>query len=79
MRFLLKGNGIHIHIAFLFLTVRFLLFQNSSDPDFTPNMTYSLLLLEMWIVSSKEEGFYIFKLILAFAKLLIEHNWNNQH
>ena len=47
MRFLLKGNGIHIHIAFLFLTVRFLLFQNSSDPDFTSNMTYSLLLLEM--------------------------------
>ena len=31
--FLMTGNWIHIQITFPFLTVRFLLFQNSSDPD----------------------------------------------
>ena len=33
-------------MAFDFLAVRFLLFQNNSDPDVTPNITCLLLLLE---------------------------------
>ena len=36
-----------IYMAFPFLTVQFLLFQNSSDPYIMPNMTYLLLLLEI--------------------------------
>ena len=53
----LKGNWIQIHIAFPFLAVRFFLFQNSSNPDVTPNM----------------KGFYLFNLILTFRNFLEFH------
>ena len=48
MRFSLKGSWIQIHMPFLFVTVRSLLFQNSSNSDVTLNITYLLLLLETW-------------------------------
>ena len=47
MPFSLKSNWIEIHVAFHFLTVQSLLFENSFDHDVTPNMTYLLLLLEI--------------------------------
>ena len=79
IRFSLKGNQFHIHITFPFLTVPFLLFQNSSDPDATPNRTCSLFLLEIRNVNielqvGRGEGLYIFNLILTFTKFLIEYN-----
>ena len=40
MQFLLKGNLIQIHKVFPFLTFQYHLFQNSSDPDVTPNLTF---------------------------------------
>ena len=45
MQFFLKGNWIQIHMVYLFLTLQSRLFQNSSDPDVTPNIIYLLLLL----------------------------------
>ena len=35
----------NIHMVFHFLTAQLYLFQNSSDPDVAPNVTYLLLLL----------------------------------
>ena len=48
MRFSLKGSWIQIHMPFLFVTVRSLLFQNNSNCDVTLNITYLLLLLKTW-------------------------------
>ena len=47
MQLSLKDTLIQIHMSFPFLTVRSLLFQNSSDPDATPKKAYLLLLLEI--------------------------------
>ena len=54
MRFLLKGNWIRIHMVFDFLTVPSFLFQNSSNPNVTPNITYLLRLLEAWNFNAQE-------------------------
>ena len=54
MRFSLKSSWIQILMPFLFLTVRSLLFQNSSDPDVTPNITYLLHLFEIGNCNTKE-------------------------
>ena len=40
MRFSLKGNWIQIYMVFLFLKAQYLLFQNSSDRDVTPSITF---------------------------------------
>ena len=71
MRLSLKNNWIQIHMQFPFVTVRPFLFQNSSNPDFTPNITYLLLLLEIWnfntqpLVKRGEGG--IFTLFILFS------------
>ena len=54
MQFLLKGNWIQIHMAYIFLTVQSRLFRNSFDPGVTPNITYLLLLLETWNFNTQE-------------------------
>ena len=46
MQFWLERNGIQTHMVYTLLTVQSRLFQNSSDSDITPNITYFLLLLE---------------------------------
>ena len=43
MRFSSNSTWIQIHVAFPFLTVQSLLFQNSFDHDDTLNITYLLL------------------------------------
>ena len=63
MQFFLKGNWIQILMVYLFLTLQSSLFQNSSDPDVTPNIIYLLLLLQTWnprkIASSKIQLKYL--------------------
>ena len=43
MQFFWKSHEIQIPVPFLFLPVQAFLFQNSSDPDITSNITYFLL------------------------------------
>ena len=54
MQFLLKRNWIQIHMVYTLLTVQSHLFQNSFDPDVTPNMTCLLLLWETWNLNTQE-------------------------
>ena len=54
MQFWLKRNWIQIHMVYTLLTVQSRLFQNSSDPDITSNITYFLLLLERWNFNTQE-------------------------
>ena len=79
MRFSLKVNWIEIYMVFLFFKVQYFLFQNSSDRDVTPSITFYYFYWEHEILIFFSENTYHVKTsnLIAFQINWLISIWYN--